>query len=227
MQSLNQSLWSIPTPDRIKRLPISPTGFYVPWFVQWFKGREPCDYGSGEPDFRVVDSRKMEQALRRNLCWICGGPLGVHRASVIGPMCALNRCISEPPSHTDCAEYAAHACPFLATPRAKRNEKDLPDERVAPSGMIRRNPGAIGVWVARKVTPFRQEQSILFRLGEPENVLWFAQGRKATRAEVLDSIDSGLPLLRAEGKRQGLGEAAVEEEIVRGMTEIERWLPAA
>jgi hypothetical protein len=36
----------------------------------------------------------------------------------------------------------------------------------------------------------------LFRIGEPTSVAWYAEGRPATRKEVLVSIDSGLPLLQ-------------------------------
>jgi len=70
-QKLNQSIWSIPMPDRIKRLPISATGFPVPWFVAWIDGL---------PDFRVIGPDKMVQAVNRKLCWVCGQPLGVHKA---------------------------------------------------------------------------------------------------------------------------------------------------
>jgi hypothetical protein len=213
---LNQALWSIPTPDRIKHRPISRTGFYVPWFVY-------VSHETGEPDFRVIGPGKMEQAVKRNLCWICGGALGVHRASVIGAMCAVNRCISEPPAHFECAEYAARACPFLANPRAKRNEKNLPEERIEPAGTIRRNPGVVAVWVAREIKPFRHEHSVLFRLGEPERVLWFAEGRPATRAEVLHSIDTGLPLLYDEADRQGIDRA----EVLKDIDAVEKWFPRA
>jgi hypothetical protein len=212
-QNLNQAIWSIPMPDRIKRLPISPTGFPVPWFVAW---------RDGVPDFRVIGPDKMVQAVNRKLCWICGQPLGVRKAFLIGPMCAVNRCISEPPSHLECADYAARACPFLTTPHAKRNAKDLPDERVTPAGAIMRNPGAVAVWITKSFKAFRHDGSVLFRLGEPEKVMWFAEGRTATRAEVQHSIDTGLPLLIEEAKRQGVDPAETLQEIVR----VEPLLPA-
>src|SRR5258708_39459955 len=108
MQKLNQSLWSLAIPQRMARLPISPTGFPVPWFVAWV---------DGVPDFRVIGPDKIVQAVKRNLCWLCGQPKGIHHAFVIGPMCAINRTISEPSSHLECAQFAAVACPFLANPR--------------------------------------------------------------------------------------------------------------
>jgi len=40
-------------------------------------------------------------------------------------------------------------------------------------------------------------------------VLWFCEGRKATRGEVLDSIGSGVPLLRQLAEKDG--PPAIEE----------------
>ena len=51
----------------------------------------------------------------------------------------------------------------------------------------------------------------LFRLGPPKRALWFAEGRDATRAEVLASIDSGLPILREVADEDG-PEAVAELE---------------
>ena len=43
----------------------------------------------------------------------------------------------------------------------------------------------------------------LFQVGEPRRVEFFCEGRAATRAEVMASIDSGLPLLRQMAERDG------------------------
>jgi hypothetical protein len=102
-----------PLPARMRYLPISPKGFPVPWFVF-------IDEQTGIPDFRVIGPGKMRQAVTGDRCWLCGGILGKHRIFCIGPMCAINRITSEPPSHRECAEFAAEACPFLSQPRARR-----------------------------------------------------------------------------------------------------------
>jgi hypothetical protein len=164
-------------------------GFPVPWFVAW---------KDGEPMFPVVEERKLIQAYRLQLCWVCGKPLGKWKASVIGPMCAVNRTISEPQSHVDCAQFSAKHCPFLSQPMMKRvPDKKLPENRKAAAGNgIMRNPGAVAVWVETEQTkPFKAGDGILFELGNPERVEWYAYGREATREEVLESIESGLPLL--------------------------------
>jgi hypothetical protein len=210
---LNQSIWSISMPERIKRLPISATGFPMPRFVHW---------QDGKLDFRGTGPDKMTMAVKRSLCWICGQPLGVHKAFLIGPMCAVNRCISEPPSNLECARYPARACPFLTTPNAKRNAKDLPEERVTSAGAIMRNPGAVAVWITKAFTAFRHDGSVLFRLSEPERVHWFVEWRPATRAEVDRSIETGLPFLIGEAKRRGVDPAETLQELAR----VQHLLPA-
>lgn len=216
-----------PMPDRIARLPRDRRGFPVPWFVTWYKDGEPCPTGEGEPDFRVADQDKMARAVNlrkfgHRLCWVCGGAMGKHLAFVIGPMCAINRTISEPPSHFECAEFSAKACPFLSKPRMRRNDKDMPEKIVEAAGnAILRNPGVACVWITRS---YRIERAhggrpgSLFALGDPERVLWFCEGRDATRAEVLASINSGFPLLEEVARREGNGaEEALKEYRERAM----------
>jgi hypothetical protein len=44
---------------------------------------------------------------------------------------------------------------------------------------------------------------ILLDIGEPRKVEWYAEGREATRAEVLASIQSGTPFLRELAVEEG------------------------
>ncbi len=196
MTELNAAIRGVPRPPRIKRLPVNERGFPIPWFVYIDK--------DGVADFRVIGPNKIYIAHMKHLCWICGEPLGVHRAFTIGPMCVVNRVNSEPPSHLACAEYAVRTCPFLSNPRTRRNEKDLPAEGQDPAGIaIMRNPGATAIYVTQDYKPFKVNNGILFRLGEPERVMWYAYGRDATRVEVEDSINSGLPLLLKMAEADG------------------------
>jgi hypothetical protein len=196
MPAYNQAATRVAMPKRVSWLPISDKGFPVPWFVATIDGK---------PDFRVIDTPKLGIAFRRKLCWICGEPLGATFAMTVGPMCAVNRTIAEPPSHRDCAIYAAQACPFLANPQARRRTIDDMTGLSPPAeGAIMRNPGAVGVWVTNDYTPFKSEDgSILFTFADPIEVLWFAEGRAATADEVRHSVDTGLPLLFDEARRQG------------------------
>lgn len=182
-------------PARMRRLARDKHDRPVPWFVA---------VNDGVPDFRVIRSGGVRDALRFKLCFVCGQTMGANAAFVIGPMCAVNRVSSEPPSHRDCATYSAKACPFLSTPSMKRRGRGLPDERTTPGVMIPRNPGVTLVWVSRRwsVYPDPNGQP-LFDIGDPDQTYWYAQGRDATRVEVLASIDSGLPILRAVAEQDG------------------------
>jgi hypothetical protein len=111
-------------------------------------------------------------------------------------MCSINRVSSEPPSHRDCAIYSAVHCPFLTKPNMHRRENALPEGHIQPAGvMIRRNPGVTMVWITRDYRAEVEADGILFRIGDPVEVLWYAEGRPATRDEVVASVESGLPTL--------------------------------
>lgn len=215
--SYNASMADIEMPDRIKHLPISPKGYPTPWFVAWT---------DGVPDFRVADAGKMRLAVRHKRCWTCGEPLGRTFGMLLGPMCCINRTISEPPSHRDCAIFSARACPFLSNPRMRRNEIGLPEDRVEAAGIgIKRNPGAIAVWMTRGYQMFKPPGGgVLFTFDDPEEVLWFAHGRAAMRDEVEASIFSGMPLLEEAAATDGPdGIAALKKMTADAM----RFLPPA
>jgi hypothetical protein len=225
LAAYNKSVDVINMPDRIRRLPVSPLGWPVPWFVTWFENGKPCDDGEGEPDFRVVNPRKILDAVNKHRCWVCGqGPISFFNCFVIGPMCAVNRIISEPPSHRDCAIYAARVCPFLAKPNMVRNEKNMHAGLQEPAGIgLKRNPGAVCVWVTKKYKLFRPHQGepgVLFSLGPPVEVMWFANGRRATRKEVMGSIESGYPTLQEMARQEGseaLAALATQREVAMAL----------
>jgi hypothetical protein len=185
-------------PDRIRHLPRNARGFPIPYFAEEV---------NGERDFRVVSAVKMAHAVRNDLCWVCGAKLGTYKAFVIGPMCGINRTISDPPSHRDCAIFSARNCPFLSSPLAKRRESGLPDGGNEAAGvMLNRNPGAVGVWVTKSYRPFRPgrgNDGILFSIGDPVEVMWFFSGRAAKRDEIITSVEAGFPLLLDLAAQQG------------------------
>lgn len=204
-------------PQRIAALEVDHRGYPVPFFVA---------YVDDKPDFRVVDPAKWTMCVKRRLCWVCGGPLGVYLAFLIGPMCAINRVSSEPPSHRECAEWSARACPFLSHPKAKRREANLPEGGINPGGiMIERNPGVTLLWITRSYKPFRvPDGGALIDIGPPLEVAWYAEGRIATRAEIMASIDTGLPLLQREAERDGAHAIA---ELAQRYTQALELVPAA
>lgn len=194
MRELNERIKNIPVPEKMRALPIDERGFPIPKFVP---------YIDGKPEFRGFDPNHMRACVLRKKCWLCGDPLGVHLTFVIGPMCAINRISSEPPSHHNCAEYSAKACPFLSQPKMRRNEKDLPEDRSVAGIAIRRNPGVILLWTTRSYKIRNTRTGALFVVGEPEQIEFFCEGRIATREEVLESVNSGLPSLIEVAKEDG------------------------
>jgi hypothetical protein len=177
-------------------LKIDKRGYPVPWFV---------GYLNGEPEFRAMDQRKFISAIRQKRCWTCGGDFHTGFSLetfvfVIGPMCAVNRISSEPPSHMTCAQYAAKNCPFLARPHMVRREDDLSRELMAnvAGRMISRNPGVALLWPTTEYTLVPDAKGkMLIQIGPlTQPAQWWCEGRPATRAEVLHSIETGVPLLR-------------------------------
>lgn len=217
-----------PAPERIRRLPIDRRGYPVPWFVSWV---------DGEPDHRVMDSGKIGPALRDRRCWVCGDVLGKWSAYVIGPMCSVTLTSGEPPSHRDCAVWAAQACPHLSRPHARRRDA-YPDGVEPPAGFgLTRNPGAAGVWITRHPPAARRahdgNDGVLFTLPEASEVLWFCEGREATREEVDLSIASGIPILLDRARRASLAagypwdEDRARADLELAVEGVERLLPPA
>lgn len=200
-------------PNRLLALPVE-RGYPVPWFV--------AKVGEGY-DFRCIDYQKMKPAIEKKLCWICGQKLGACLAFGIGPMCAINRTIAEPPSHRDCMEWAMTVCPFLIQRQEERRETHLPENIKAPAGFaIKRNPGVIALWMTKSYYPFKAPNGILFKIGEPIEVKWFREGRAATRSECIESIESGYPLLLELAQLEG---AIAVRELGKSKLEAMKLLP--
>ena len=189
-------------PPNMKKLPVDKRGYPVPWFVDWV---------NGEPEFRAMDRRKLLTAIQELRCWVCGEKLWPEKIFVVGPMCAVNRISSEPPSHRECAQFSARACPFLSKPQMIRREDAIADAlRKGAAGIaVERNPGVTLLWFTKTYTvkkvdaiPGVANAGILFSMGRPFRAEWYCRGRAATRAEVMDSIDSGLPLLYDANRKQ-------------------------
>lgn len=196
---LNPTLEGVAIPGRIRALPLAPNGFPVPWFVAWV---------DGVPEFRAMDYAKFVRAIKEKRCWVCGEPLGKLMTFVVGPMCGINRTSSEPPSHLECARFSARYCPFLSRPHMDRRENGLEEIGACPAAghMIRRNPGCTLLWTTRAYSLFGDGAGgVLIRIGEPDSVEWWREGRAATRAEVEESVRTGLPVLKAMVAEQGGG----------------------
>jgi hypothetical protein len=189
----------------------------VPWFVAVIDGK---------PDFRVTRNGAREEAYRFAKCWICGDKLGAHLAWVVGPMCLVNHTSSEPPSHQDCAEYSAIACPFLVNPQQQRRPYALPSGVQSPGGVaLDRNPGvALVATTTRDCKAFGDGSGgWLIRFGVVTQAKWFAHGRVATRDEIIASFTSGIEILRDLARTDG---PEAEEELQRQYERALEMVPA-
>ena len=183
-------------PKRMIARPVDHRGYPVPWFVT-VKDEQ------GRWDFRRVDPHRLVEAVRKKLCWICGHKLGRNKAFAVGPMCGVNRISGEPPQHLECAEFAAQACPFMILPQAKRRTANLPDGVTENPGALKRNPGVVLVWSTTSFRVVRNDPSVLFQMGEPTKISFWAEGRTATRDEIDESIAGGLPTLSDMATAEG------------------------
>lgn len=187
-------------PPAIAALPRDDRGYPVPWFVAWPDGP------TGKPEFRCMDGKKLRDAIKDKRCWVCGEPLDPKQhVFVIGPMCSINRISAEPPSHAECAEFSVRNCPFLTRPAAVRRDANLPEDSTHGAGiMIARNPGVTLLWYCRGYKLMQDgSRGVLFQLPGASQVRFFREGRKATRSEILDSIETGLPILQKVAAEDG------------------------
>ena len=59
------------------------------------------------------------------------------------------------------------------------------------------------IWVTHEYWARREGRGVLFKIGPPIRVEFFAEGRKAERDEIMASIDSGMPHLREMAEKDG------------------------
>lgn len=94
-------------------------GFPVPYVLGWS--------GEGAPDFKVVDPATVAKCLKYRLCGLCGLSMRPPVAFLGGPRSAESGLYLDPPSHPDCAEYAARVCPHYAGGKGYADAAHLPD----------------------------------------------------------------------------------------------------
>ncbi len=189
------------TPGRIRQLPFDKDrGYYIPWFVPFIDGK---------PEFRVAGPDKRVRAVNEDRCWVCGQTLGRYKTFVVGPMCVVNKTSADPPSHTDCATYSAIICPYLVKPQMVRRDKGKPENVSMDGEGIMRNPGVCVLWTTKEYEVFTDSKGgFLFDIGDCHEFKWMREGREATREEVLASVETGCPILRAEAEKDGPADLA-------------------
>ncbi len=99
----------------------------------------------------------------------------------------------------------------------------MPDDAVSGAGiMIPRNPGVTCLWNCRGYELVPDNGSYLFRIANPAKVEWWTQGRRATKAEVVESINTGLPTLLEMARSEGV---KAVDELNHAMQAALRYLP--
>jgi hypothetical protein len=182
-----------PLPERMRHLRIDDRGWPVPWFVPWV---------NGQPEFRAMHAEKRIKAIKDGRCWVCGGSLyRLEKAFVIGPMCGINRTTAEPPCHLECARWSAENCPFLTQREIRRREDEFTKSCAFPGIGLKRNPGVVLVWMCCEFKIFSDEKGdFLLNIGPPCGLEFFSHGRNATWPEIIESVESGFPLLAEMAK---------------------------
>ena len=101
----------IEMPARIARLERDARGYPIPWNV--------LRADDGTPFFTVSDDRRAWQALREQLCPICGERLGRWKWFIGGPRSAFHEhgWYLDQPAHHECARFALQTCPHLSMPK--------------------------------------------------------------------------------------------------------------
>lgn len=108
-------------PERIARLERDKRGYPIPWNV--LRGVD------GVPIFTVNNDQRHWQAIRQELCPICGERLGRWRWWAGGPRAAFHEhgWYLDLPGHRECIRFALETCPYLAAPSYIPNRIDVPD----------------------------------------------------------------------------------------------------
>jgi hypothetical protein len=208
-----------PLPPDMRQLPIDQRGFPVPYFVKWV---------NGVPDFRILDMEKIHQSTVEGRCQICGKKLGRSGIFAVGPISAITLVDDEPPMHQLCAEFAAQACPWMMRPGMKRGQAVKPDGTLTPAEILN-TPGTVysgapKVWALIEVQSYYADRqadgTILYHMGQPVEMSWWAEGRRATREQVIDATSDARTYLANHDPSP----EAVADLDAR-MTELGQWLP--
>lgn len=189
----------VTVPHRLKNRPRY-GGYIVPYFVAWFKDGHLCNERTkgAKPHFPATDQRRLVSCRQQNRCWICGSPLGTHKAFVFGPASALARASYEPPSHRDCARYAMQVCPYLTNPNAKHavdKGYELPEDTTLLPDVSPHHPGVTLIYVTRQYGVEQRDPSrgvVVFLPDAPTQCEFWTEGRRASYKEACDAIQRAI-----------------------------------
>jgi hypothetical protein len=106
-------------------------------------------------------------------------------AFVGGPLSAAQRLYSDPPAHPECAVFSAKVCPFLAIPAARRREANKSADLEYIPGQVATNPEVFAILIS---DGFASMGMGVVRANQAIRVLWYHEGRLASRREIKAAI---------------------------------------
>jgi hypothetical protein len=135
----------------------------------------------GVPDFRVNDEGRVNEAVRKRLCALCGTKLPPNWLALIGgPLCEDNRLFMDGPMHESCARYAFNICPYLAAPNAHHAREEAIQERHAGGPVLHvhqdlsaNRPDRMGLFLARSSRRVKVRGTAYFYVAEFARVEWY------------------------------------------------------
>jgi hypothetical protein len=168
-------------PLRMLALRIDSMGWPVPFFAKIQNDPQPVP--------QVPDPEKMQLTIQRRLCYICGEKLGAYACFLAGPPVGVNRTTNEPPSHVHCARWMARNDSFLL----------LQD--------------VVMLWTTKtyEVLLDQKTRGAIFAMGDPDSIEWLAAGKPATKDQIMQTLEAGVPALVALAEAQENGLSVLEK----------------
>src|SRR4029434_290440 len=125
--------------------------------------------------FADMERAKWQLCGAQERCVVCGDALGKWMTFIVGAASGLSATTGSPPAHASCAEW------------------------LSTNLML---SGVTLLWTASSYHVFRDHGRFLIQMGPASRVAWVCDGRDATREEVTDAVESGLPLLQEACERE-------------------------
>jgi hypothetical protein len=86
----------------------------------------------------------------------------------------------------------------------RRIDRNMPEGVTVSGVMLEHNPGVTCLWTCVNYKTFRPgPEGVLFKIGDPTSVEWWAHGRQATRPEVEAAFARGMPFLETMAQQEG------------------------
>jgi hypothetical protein len=160
----------IQIPDRLLDRPRDPRGYPITYITAMTQNG---------PDFATTDEAKRFDALKNNLCALCGKSLDDYQFYFIGGEKSYqSHAFIDPAMHGLCARYAIQVCPFLRGDISKYREKTLAmsDPNITNlrhADMDNVRPNRMGLFRSRSYQIVKGNGTLLIVAGKWNSEEWF------------------------------------------------------